>query len=83
MCAAWERTKINHYEKQKKLSGSWKYVKEEIIEQNQAVSMAVLHELYELEIVEYHYRNTLKKWLQETFPEQWLFLPPKPSKRSC
>ena len=61
MCAAWERTKINHYEKQKTLSGSWKYVKEEIIEQNQAVSMAGLHELYHLEIVECHYRSTLKK----------------------
>ena len=57
-----------------------KYVKEGIIGQNRAVSMAVLHELYGVEIGDCRYRHTLKKWLQENFPGQLLFLAPKPTK---
>ena len=36
-----------------------KYVQEEIIKQNWAVSMTVLHELYGLEIGDCHNRHTL------------------------
>ena len=54
-----------------------KYVKEEIIGQNRAVSMTVLHELYGLEIGDCRYRHTL---LQEYFPGQFLFPAPKPTK---
>ena len=57
-----------------------KYVKEEIIEQNRAVSMTEFHELYGLEIGDCRYHDTLKKWLQENFPGQLLFLAPKPTK---
>ena len=54
-----------------------KNVKEEIIGQNRAVSMTVLHELYGLEIGDCRYRHTL---LQEYFPGQFLFPAPKPTK---
>ena len=57
-----------------------KYVQEEIIKQNWAVSMTVLHELYGLEIGDCHNRHTLKKWLQENFPGQLLFFALKPTK---
>ena len=57
-----------------------KYVKEEIIGQNRAVSITVLHELYGLEIGDCRYRHTLKWWLQEHFPGQLFSLAPKPTK---
>ena len=57
-----------------------KYVKEEIIGQNRAVSMTVLHELHGLEIGGWRYRHTLKWWLQKHFPGQLFSLAPKPTK---
>ena len=42
--------------------------------------MTVLDELYGLEIGDCCYRHTLKKWFQENFPEQLLFLAPRPTK---
>ena len=57
-----------------------KYVTEEIIRQNRAVSMTVLDELYGLEIGDSRYRHILKKWLQEKFPEQLIFFALKSNK---
>ena len=51
-----------------------------MIGQNCAVSMTVLHELYGLEIGDCCYCHTLKKWTQEHFPGQLLFLAPERTK---
>ena len=52
-----------------------KCVKEQILMQNQAISMNVLHELYGLQTHDTRYRNKLKNRLQSAFPDQLCFLP--------
>ena len=51
-----------------------KCVKEQILMQNQAISMNVLHELYGLQTHDTRYRNKLKNRLQSAFPDQLCFL---------
>ena len=76
-CVRPEKDRKEHTMKNKGIIGQLKNVKEEIIGQNRAVSMPVLHELYGLEIGDCRYRHTL---LQEYFTGQFIFPAPKPTK---
>ena len=52
-------------------------IQEQVLSQNQVVSMNILHELYGLQPNDSRYRHVLKKRLQEKFPDQLCFLTAK------
>ena len=51
-----------------------KCVKEKILNENEAVSMTVLHELYRLHPEDGRYRGKLKARIRTAYPEKLLFL---------
>ena len=80
MCEICKRTKKKTMKSKEDYEAIEKYVNKEIIGQNRAVSMTILHELCGLEIGNCCYHQTLQKWLQENFLGPLPFLAPKPTK---
>ena len=50
------------------------YITDKILDQKQAVSMRVLHEIYGLNPGDTRYRNNLKSRIQQAFPNKIAFL---------
>ena len=58
-----------------------KFVEDEIIGLGKAVSMNVIHKIYDLGVDDSRYRNKLKKRLQNYFKERISFI--KPTTKAC